>query len=76
MAQQVKNPASIHEDASWIPGLAQWVNDLVLLRAAALVTDEAGIQPLACELPICHRCGPKKTKKKKKKIEAGGKICS
>ena len=30
MARQVKNPASIHEDVGSIPGLAQWVKDLVL----------------------------------------------
>ena len=31
MAQRVKNPTSIREEAGLIPGLTQWVNDLVLL---------------------------------------------
>ena len=31
MAQQVKNPTSIPEDVGSIPGLAQWVKNLVLL---------------------------------------------
>ena len=35
MAQQVKNPTSIHENAGLTPDLAQWVKDLALLQAGA-----------------------------------------
>ena len=31
VAQQVKNPTSIHKDVGLIPGLTQWVKDLALL---------------------------------------------
>ena len=50
MAQWIKNPTGIHVYAGLIPGLTQWVKDLVLLRAAVrtrlasvtLHTDVAG----------------------------------
>ena len=35
VAQQVKNQTSIHEGAGLIPGLVQWVKDLVLPQVSA-----------------------------------------
>ena len=34
VAQGVKNPTSIHEDAGLIPGLPQWVKELALPPAS------------------------------------------
>ena len=50
MAQWIKNPASIHEEAGLIPGLPQWVKDLVLLQAVVEVADLAQIWG-------CRGCG-------------------
>ena len=48
MAQWVKNLTSIYEDVVLIPGLTQWVKDLVLPQAVAQVTGAA---------QILHCCG-------------------
>ena len=42
MAQQVKNPTSVHEDVGSFPGLAQWVKDLVWPQAAVQVQMRLG----------------------------------
>ena len=48
MAQQLTHPTSIHKDVGSIPGLSQWVKDLVLLWAMVQVIDTAW---------VLHCCG-------------------
>ena len=43
MAQQIKNLTSIHEDVGLVPGLTQWVTNLVFPQGAAQVMDMAQI---------------------------------
>ena len=60
----VVNPTSIHGDSSSLPGLAQWVENLVLLWLWHRLWLRFNFQPGKF---LCPGCGPKKQKKKTNK---------
>ena len=69
MAQQVKNPTSIHEDAVLIPGLIQCVKDPVLPWLWCRLAEAAPIQPLAWKLPYAADAALKKKEGKEGRKE-------
>ena len=60
------NPTRNHEVVSWIPDLAQWVRDLVLLWLWYRPVATAPIRPLAWESPYAAEAAQEIAKEKKR----------
>ena len=73
VAQWLTNLTRNHEVTGWIPGLAQWVKDLVLLWLWCRLVATAPIRLLAWEPPYAagvalEKAKRQKDKKKKKRM--------
>ena len=70
--EQVKSPTSIHKDVGSIPGLSQWhchrlrLGFGIAVAVSVASSCSSDLTP-SLRISVCLRCGPKKTKKKKKK---------
>ena len=63
--QWLMHPTNIHEDLSSIPGLTQWVEDLVLLSAVVWAVSYSSNSTPSLGTPMYVLfVGPKKTNKK------------
>ena len=62
------NPPSIHEDAGSIPGLNQWISNLVLLWLWCRPVAAAPVWPLVSEIPYATGVAVKKKKRSYKGI--------